>query len=106
MNIIIHIIAQSKMKPVDVKSTTYIEFGTENNYEDSKFKIGDHAKILKFKNIFRKGYKKIKNTVSWTYIKKTKDKFLEIFMRKNCEKQIKQSLGEKNDDKKKVKNFV
>ena len=64
MNTIMHIIAQSKMKPVDVKSTTHIKFGTENNYKDSKFKIDDHVKILKCKNIFRKGYKKIKSTVS------------------------------------------
>ena len=55
-----------KMKPVDVKS-------------DPKFKIGDIARTLKYKNIFAKGYfpnwseedfviKKVKNTVPQTYV--------------------------------------
>ena len=45
--------------------------------KDPKFKIGDHVKISKSKNIFAKGYtpnwskevfvvSKIKNTVPWT----------------------------------------
>ena len=42
-----------KMKPVDVKSGIYFEFGAENN---DKFNIGDHVRILKYKNIFGKGY--------------------------------------------------
>ena len=45
-----------KIKPVDVKSSTYIDFGKENNNEDPKFKVGGHVKILKYKNIFAKGY--------------------------------------------------
>ena len=63
-----------KMKPVDVKDNTYIDFGKEVNDKDSKFKIGDHVRISKYKNIFAKGYvpnwseevfiiSKIKNTV-------------------------------------------
>ena len=49
------------------------------NERDPKFKGGDHVRISKYKNIFAEGYtpnwseeifvlKKIKNTVSWTYV--------------------------------------
>ena len=34
-----------KMKPVDVKSNTYIDFDQKNNKEDPKFKVGDNVKI-------------------------------------------------------------
>ena len=44
-----------KMKPVNVESSTHIDFNKENNTEDSKFKIGDHIRISKYKNIFAKG---------------------------------------------------
>ena len=63
-----------KMKPVDVKGNTYIDFKKELNDKDPKFKVGDHVRISKCKNIFAKGYtpiwseevfvvSKIKNTV-------------------------------------------
>ena len=69
----------TKMKPIDVKDNTYIDFGKEVNDKDPKFKVGDHVRISKYKNIFAKGYapnwfeevfviKKIKNTVRWTYV--------------------------------------
>ena len=68
-----------KMKPVDVKDNTCIDFKKEVNDKDPKFKIGDHVRICKYKNIFAKGYmpnwseeifiiSKIKNTVPWTYV--------------------------------------
>ena len=68
-----------KMKPVDVKDNTYIDFKKEVNDKDPKFKVGDHVRISKYKNIFAKGYtpnwseevfvvSKIKNTVPWTYV--------------------------------------
>ena len=69
-----------KMKPVDVKSNTYIDSSKEINEKDHpKFKIGDNVRISKYKNIFAKGYtpnwseevfviKKIKNTALWTYL--------------------------------------
>ena len=68
-----------KMKPVDVKDNTYINFGKDVNDKDQKFKIGDHVRISKYKNIFDKGYtphwseevfviSKIKNAVPWTYV--------------------------------------
>ena len=68
-----------KMKPIDVKDNTYINADGEINNKDPKFKVGDHARISKYKNIFAKGYmpkwseevfviKKVKNTVPWTYV--------------------------------------
>ena len=45
-----------KMKPVDVKSSTYIDSSKKINDKDPKFKIGDIVRISKFKNIFAKGY--------------------------------------------------
>ena len=45
-----------KMKPIDVKDNTYINIGKEVNDKDPKFKVGDHVRISKYKNIFAKGY--------------------------------------------------
>ena len=88
-----------KMKPIDVKDNTYIDFGKEVNNNDPKFKVGDHERISKYKNIFGKGYtpnwseeifviKKIKNTVPWTYIINdlNGEELLEHFMNKNCKR--------------------
>ena len=45
-----------KMKPIDVKNNTYIDFGKTVNDKDRKFKVGDHVRISKYKNIFTKSY--------------------------------------------------
>ena len=45
-----------KMKPVDVKDNTYIDSNTEVNDKDPKFKVGDHVRFSKYKNIFANGY--------------------------------------------------
>ena len=68
-----------RMKPIEVKDNTYIGSIKEVNDKDPKFKVGDHVRISKYKNIFGKGYtpnwseevfvgKEIKNTVPWTYV--------------------------------------
>ena len=44
-----------KVKPVDVKSSIYIDSSKEINDEYPKFKIGDFVRI-EYKNIFAKGY--------------------------------------------------
>ena len=44
------------MKPADVKDNTYIDFEKEVNDRDPKFKVGDHVRISKYKNIFLKKY--------------------------------------------------
>ena len=43
-----------KMKPVDVKNNTYIEFKKEVNDKAPKFKVVNHVRISKYKNIFAK----------------------------------------------------
>ena len=45
-----------KMKPVDVKDNTYINFGKDVNDKYPKFKVSDHIRISKYKNIFTKRY--------------------------------------------------
>ena len=68
-----------RMKPVDVKDNTHIDFKKKVNDTDPKFKAGDHVRISKYKNIFAKYYSpnwyeeafvvsKIKNAVPWTYV--------------------------------------
>ena len=44
------------MKPIDVKDNTYINIDKEVNDKMSKFKVGDHVRISKYKNIFVKGF--------------------------------------------------
>ena len=67
-----------KMKPIDVRDDSFVEYNEESNEKDPKFKFGDHVRISKYKNIFSKRYapnwsedifiiKKIKNTLPWTY---------------------------------------
>ena len=46
----------TKMKLVDVKSSTYIDSSKEINDKDLKLKIGDIVRRSKYKNIFAKGY--------------------------------------------------
>ena len=68
-----------QMKPIGVKDNTYLNVDKEINNKDPKFKVGDHVRISKYKNIFTKGYipnwseeifviKKVKNTIPWTYV--------------------------------------
>ena len=68
-----------KVKPIDVKLDFYAEYDVDSNEKDTKFKISDHVRISKYKNIFAKGYtpncsvevavvSKIKNTVLCTYV--------------------------------------
>ena len=45
-----------KMKPVDVKDNTYIDFKKEVNDKGPKFKVDDYTRTSKYKNIFAKGY--------------------------------------------------
>ena len=67
------------MKPIDVTFDFYAECNEDSNKKDPKFKVGDHVRISKYKNIFVKGntpnwseeifvISKIKNTVLWTYV--------------------------------------
>ena len=42
------------MKPVNIKGNTYIDLSKEVNDKDPKFKVRDHVRISKYKNIFVK----------------------------------------------------
>ena len=75
MNSIIHTIKQSKWKPIDVKTSSYIYFEVENNHKDPKFEVVDHERISKHfflkvtPQIGQKKFlllKKVKNTLPWT----------------------------------------
>ena len=68
-----------KMKPVNVKNNTYVDYKNNVNDKGPKFKVGDHVRISKYKNIFAKRYmpnwseeifviSKVRNTVPWTYV--------------------------------------
>ena len=45
-----------KMKPIEVTDDSYVEYNEDFNKKDPKFKVGDHVRISKYKNIFAKGY--------------------------------------------------
>ena len=68
-----------KMKPIETKDNIYIDTTQEVNDKDPKFKVGDHVRIWKYKDIFTKGctlnwseegfvIKEAKNSVPWTYV--------------------------------------
>ena len=68
-----------RMKLDDVKVSTYFYYGVKHNKKDPKFKVSDHVRISKYKNIFAEGYTpnwsekvfvitKVQNTVPWIYI--------------------------------------
>ena len=96
-----------KMKPINIKDNTYINFEKEVNNKDTKFKVGDYVRISKHKNIFAKGYMpnwseeifiicKIKNTVPWTYVLlmiSMVKKLLVHSMKKNYRVRINKNLG-------------
>ena len=94
------------MKPADVKNNTCIDFKKEINNKDPEFKVGDHVRIPKYKNIFAKGY-----MPNWSekifVIKKLKilrhghillvilmaKKLFALFMKKNYRVQITKNIG-------------
>ena len=93
------------MKPVDVMSDSYVEYNENLNKKDPKFRIGDHVRISKYKNIFATGYtpnwseeifiiSKIKNTVPWTYVINDLNgaEITGSFDAKNCKRLIKKNL--------------
>ena len=96
-----------KMKPVDVKSSYYIDVNKENNKEGPIFKAGGYVRISGYTNIFAKGCvpnwsedvfvaKKVKNTVLLTYVISdlNGEEFFWNFYekKKNWKKHVKKSL--------------
>ena len=85
-----------KMKPIEVTSDSYAQYNKNLNKKDTKFKVGNHVRISKYKNIFAKGYtpnwseevfliSKIKNTVPWAHVINDLNGsiLLEVSMKKN-----------------------
>ena len=67
-----------KIRPVDVESGAYNDYGAGHNDKDPKFKVSNHVRISKDTNNYGKDYtpnasekvllvKEIKNNVPWTY---------------------------------------
>ena len=94
-----------KMKPIDVTDDSYAEYNEDFNKKDPKFKVGDHVRVSKYKNIFAKGYApncseellllvglKIQSRGLMLLVPWMVRKLLEIFMKKNCKKLVKKSL--------------
>ena len=78
MSIIIHIIEQLRSNLLMLKIIHILILRKKLN-KDPKFKVDDHVRISKYKNIFAKGYtanwseevfviKRDKNIVPWTYV--------------------------------------
>ena len=108
-----------KMKPVDVTSDSYAEYNEDSNEKDPKFKVGDHVRISKYKNIFAKGYtpnwseevfviNKIKNTVPWTYVISdlNGEEITGSFYEKELQKTNQEKFRIGKVPKKKVINFI
>ena len=94
-----------------------IYFNKEVNDKDPQFKVGDHVRISKYKNIFAKIYtpnwseeffmiKEVKNTVSWTYVfsdlngEKIVGTFYEIELQKTNQKEFRiEKVIKKKGDK-------
>ena len=98
--------ATIKTKPVDVKDNTYIDFKKKVNDKSPKFKVGDHVRISKDKNIFAKRYtpncseeifviKKVKNTVPWKCVINdlNNNEIIGTFYEKNYKRKININLG-------------
>ena len=94
------------MKPIEVKDSEYIDSIKEVNDKGRKFKVGNHVRISKYKNIFAKGYtsnwsedvfviKEVKNTVPWLYVINdlNGEEIIRTFHEKELQQQINKDLG-------------
>ena len=80
-----------KMKPVDIKSNTYINSGKEINDKDPKFKVGNNVRISKYKNIFAKGY--VPNWSEEVFVTLYRELMLLVIL---MEKKLLERFSEKN----------
>ena len=77
-----------KIKPVDVKDSTSIDFKKDVNDKDPKFKVGDHVRISTHQTGLKKFFLLVKLKIQFhghilLMISMVK-KLLEHFMKKNC----------------------
>ena len=68
-----------KMKPIDVEDNTYINTDKEVNFKGPKFKVGDHVRISKYKNILLKATLQI-GLKKYLLLKKLKILFLGLML--------------------------
>ena len=91
------------MRPNDVTDDSYAEYNKDFNRKDPKFKVGDHDRISKYKNIFAKGYspnwseevfvvRKIQFLGHMWLVAWMVNQWVEVFMKKNCKKLVKKNL--------------
>ena len=80
------------MKPVDVKDNTYIGTSRDINDRDPKFKVDDHVRISKYKNIFAIKKSKIQLYRHMVLMISMVKKLLEYFMKENYKKQTNKNL--------------
>ena len=108
-----------KTKPIDVTSDSYAEYKEDSNVNKCEFKIGNHIKVSKCKNIFSREHtqnqseenfvvSKIKDTVPWTYVISdlNGEKIAASFMKMNCKKLVKKNLEQKKYSKEKMINWL
>ena len=87
-----------KIEPIDVTGDFYAEYSEDFNKKGPKFKVNDHVRIFKYKNVFAKGYvpswseevfivNEIKNTVPSTYTNRENgEKVIGTFYEKELQK--------------------
>ena len=46
---------RNEMKLTDIRSNTYIDWNAKNNDKDPKYKVAEHKRISKHKNIYSSG---------------------------------------------------
>ena len=91
------------MKPIDVKSSTYIDPNKEINNRVPKFKVGNNVRILIYKKVFAKGYipnwseevfviKKVECTLLWMLLLILKKRnYWNVLGKRITKKQIKKN---------------
>ena len=57
------------VKPVNVKTSTYIDFGVENDDQDPKFEADDHVRIQNVKKFCKIFLSKLEDGRSFCYYK-------------------------------------
>ena len=86
-----------KMKPIHVTDDSHAEHNEDFNKKGPEFKVGDHVRISKYKNIFAKGYcpiwleevfvvSKIKNIVPYIINDLNGEKITRSFYEKELQK--------------------
>ena len=88
-----------KMKPIDVTDDSYAEYNEDSNKKNPKFKVGDHVRISKYKNVFAKEYTQnwseevFVSKIPWTYV--ISDLNGELITESFYEKELQKYLKEK-----------